>query len=492
MHIVMVSSEAVPFSKTGGLGDVVPALCKTLSELGHAVTLITPHYPQKWKPQDGPLQVTGKTVTVSLREKNVTGHLLRYRLAGSHVDVILIDQNDYFDRPELYQENGIDYADNAERFIFFSRAAKQAILELGIVPDVLHVHDWQTALIPALLKIEAATVPSLQNTATVFTIHNLAFQGNFFYTDMELTGLDWKYFNWEQMEFFGHLNLLKSGIVFADRITTVSPTYAKEIQTERFGSGMELVLQRHRGKLSGILNGIDETEWNPATDRFLKINYDCETVSDGKPICKNEIQKSMGLPEEPRIPLLGIVSRLTDQKGISLLVEIATELFQRNLQLVVLGTGEKSLESQLESLQKKYPQKLAVQIGFDNALAHQIEAGADLFLMPSKYEPCGLNQLYSLKYGTIPLVHAVGGLADSVVDATEEHLRIGTANGFRFEKFSAGELVKTLDRATNLYRDPEVWAILMRSGMRHDWSWKRSSLHYLEVYENAKIALNLR
>ncbi len=318
----------------------------------------------------------------------------------------------------------------------------------------------------------------------------MAFQGQYWHWDMLLTGIDWKYFNRHQMEYFGQLNLLKTGIVFSDMITTVSPTYAKEIRTERFGYGLNGVLESHSDRLVGILNGVDTSEWNPETDPHLAAHYSVNTLSEGKAKCKAALQERMGLPRKPDTPLLGTISRMTDQKGFSLILDAAENLLATDVQMVFLGTGDPRHETAFSELAKRFPDKVATYIGFDEGLAHQIEAGLDLFLMPSQFEPCGLNQMYSLLYGTVPIVHEVGGLADSVVDAHAENLENGTANGFSFWHFDATVLYRQMRRAIDAYYDKPLWNQLIQNGMTKDWSWKQSAQNYLSVYQRASSYRN--
>lgn len=488
MKIVLASSEAIPFAKTGGLADVASALSKALAEAGHEVTLFMPYYPQSTakrglNPDD--FEVCPEKVSITVGSKEVEAGLRKASFPESSVTVYLIDQPRYFDRPELYHESGRDYQDNCERFIFFSRSVLEFADKLGLSPDIIHANDWQTGLIPALLKIEYQDRPGFEKTASVFTIHNMAFQGQYWHWDMLLTGIDWKYFNRHQMEFFGQLNLLKTGIVFSDMITTVSPTYAQEIRTERFGYGLNGVLDTHADRLVGILNGVDPTEWNPEIDPNLAAHYNASTVTQGKPLCKAALQERMGLPQKPEVPLLGTISRMTDQKGFSLILDAAENLLATDVQMVFLGTGDPYHEASFTDLAKRFPNKVATYIGFDESLAHQIEAGLDIFLMPSQFEPCGLNQMYSLIYGTVPLVHEVGGLADSVVDASGENLENGTANGFSFWHFDSTVLYRQMRRAIDMYLDKPIWNQLQHTGMSKDWSWKQSAQNYLSVYQRA-------
>lgn len=489
MRIVLASSEAVPFSKTGGLADVASALPKALAQAGHDVSLITPYYPQIFARQSGDLPTitaTDTTLKIGLGPKLVTGKVLQSKLPGADVDVYLIDRPDYFDRPGLYLGPQGDYPDNSERFIFFSRAVMETCRQLDLRPDILHANDWQTALITALLPIEYQILSGFEETASVFTIHNLAFQGQFWHWDMLLTGLDWQYFNWKQMEYFGQLNLLKTGLVFADKLTTVSPTYAREIQTPEAGCGLHGVLSQRRADLVGILNGVDTELWNPATDPYIAENYTLQTVGLGKAVCKAALQQRMGLPVRSDVPLFGSVSRITGQKGFDLIAECAPDLLSLDLQLVFVGNGEPDFEQMLLSLARNNPTKVAVQIGFDEPLSHEVEAGADIYLMPSLFEPCGLNQMYSLIYGTVPIVRAVGGLADSVIDANDDQLARGIANGFSFRDYRSDELFRQIARAVAIYRNRGQWEQLMRNGMSRDWSWRHSAEEYVNVYRQAR------
>ncbi|MCA9113650.1 MAG: glycogen synthase GlgA [Planctomycetaceae bacterium] len=493
MKIVLASSEAVPWSKTGGLADVSAALPKALAALGHDVTLILPHYSAVSAARGAtpPADCAGPEIDVQVGDTRLTARLLILPAESpAHPTVILVDQPELFDRQGMYvdPETGKDYPDNCRRFVFFSRAVMETCLKLQLDPDVLHVNDWQTGLIPALLQAEYRWKPGFSNTASVITLHNLAFHGSFWHFDMPLTGLDWHYFNYRQMEAWGNLNLLKTGIVFSDHITTVSPTYAAEIQTAEFGCGLHPVLVEHSSRLTGILNGIDPEVWNPETDPALAQNYSVETVHQGKPACRRQLQQKLGLNQTAEVPLFSMISRLTDQKGVDLLCECLDEALKLDMQLAVLGTGDRELEAALVAATRQYSGRVAVVIGYDEELAHQIEAGADIFLMPSRFEPCGLNQMYSQRYGTVPIVRSVGGLADSVVDASPNALEDGTATGLVFSDYSSEALLSQIRRAVRLYHDRERWHQLMDAGMRKDFSWTRSAREYQTVYEKAIAA----
>ncbi len=484
MNILFATTEAAPFVKTGGLGDVCGALPGELARMGHNPTLILPAFRQV-RESGTPLEPTGVSVKVPIGQKQVEGHFLRGRLPGSDVPAYFIEQNDYYDRPQLYRDEGEDYKDNCERFVFFCRAALEAIPLLNLRIDLVHCHDWCAGLIPAYLKTLYANRRPFQRLSSLLTIHNLAYQGNFWHWDMALTGLDWKYFNWRQMEFYGNLSFLKTGIVFADMLSTVSPTYSREIMSVPLGCGMEGALQHRADDLVGIINGVDYDEWNPATDRFLGENrYSASSFSTGKAACKADLQRRLGLPERPEVPVIAFVGRLVDQKGCDLLVRVIKQwAVHMDVQWAILGTGEPRYHQVLGDLAREFSQKVAVQLQFSNEMAHRIEAGADIFAMPSQYEPCGLNQLYSLKYGTVPVVRATGGLVDTVTDANEQTLADGTATGFAFEDYTSLELAAALERACRAYADPVVWAQLVQTGMGQDWSWGHSADQYGVLYE---------
>lgn len=483
MNILFATAEAAPFSKTGGLGDVCGALPRELANLGHRVTIVTPAFRQVY---DAGVEIesTGVEFEIPIGQKLVQGRFLKSQLPESEVTVYFVHKPEYFDRPQLYREAGEDYQDNAERFTFFCRAALEAIPLLDLEIDLVHCHDWCAGLIPAYLKTLYADRAPFDRIASMLTIHNLAYQGTFWHWDMALTGIDWKYFNWRQMEFYGKLNFLKTGIVFADSLTTVSPTYAQEILSAPLGCGLEGALQSRQDDLAGIINGVDYDVWNPETDsRLGDARYHADDFAAGKAACKAELQRLMGLPERPEVPLIAAVGRLADQKGFDLLLRVMRQWAgETDAQWVILGTGEPKYHDALSALSEQFPQRIAVRLAFSDDLAHRIEAGADMFAMPSQYEPCGLNQLYSLKYGTVPVVRATGGLADTVVDANEVTLADGTATGFSFNEYSAVELSEALQRACQAFADRAVWTQIVETGMRQDWSWGASAKRYAELY----------
>ena len=484
MNILFASSEVAPFAKTGGLADVCGALPIELARLGHNVAVVMPAY-RHVQESGQPIEPLHVKFDVPIGNKIVRGRLLKSSLPGSNVPVYFVENNDYFDRPELYRVKGEDFKDNCERFAFFSRAVLESIRLLKIGVDVVHCHDWQTGLIPALLNIEYLHAHGYESIASLITVHNLAYQGLFWHWDMGLTGLDWKYFNMHQMEFYGKLNLLKTGIVFADGITTVSQRYAEEIQSPDLGCGLEGILQERREALEGIVNGIDDAIWNPGTDPHLPARYDVSNWGEGKAANKAALQVELGLPLSPQTPLIGLIGRLADQKGWDLVAEVMRKWVREvEAQWVILGTGEPKYHALLDELVRDAPHKVAARLTFSEPLAHRIEAASDMFLMPSHYEPCGLNQLYSLRYGTVPVVRATGGLSDTVTDASDEAIARGAATGFSFVSYEASALEYAVGRAVSTYHHkPDVWRQLVQTGMGQDWSWRKSAERYVEVYQ---------
>ncbi len=483
MRIMMVASEAVPLAKTGGLADVSTGLSKALADAGHEVALVLPCYRQFISEADRGT-VVGE-VQVSFPGAVINAEVYETTIPESKVKVLLIDRPSFFDREGLYVEDGHDYGDNAERFLFFSRAAVEVAKSL-FVPDVIHANDWQTGLVPALIFQARENGEPLGSIGTTFTIHNMAFHGEFPSLQMTNTGLDSEYFNWEQLEYFGKLNLLKGGIATADKVTTVSPTYATEICQPEYGYGLDPALEHRGTDLVGILNGVDMNVWNPAVDSKLPEQYTAQNYSAGKSACKSALQQELGLHENPDAMLFGLVSRLTDQKGLDLITQKAIQILGADVQFAFLGTGDSRYETILSDLQQAYPGKVAAVIGFDDGLAHRIEAGSDAYFMPSRFEPCGLNQQYSLIYGTPPLVHAVGGLADSVVDANRHTLDNGTATGFTFSNYDADLFLETVWRSVGMFQHhKDDWNKLVTNGMTRDSSWNRSAQEYVDVYQSA-------
>jgi len=487
MQIAMVASEVAPFSKEGGLADVLGSLPAALAELGEDVVIFSPLYRgvREQAEQVGqPLEcVENGAFRVPIGDASVGGNAWRACLPGTEVTVYFLENDRYYDREGYYTSNGhTDYQDNSERFIFLSRGALELCKALELKPDILHSHDWHTGLVPIYVRYTYAI--DFPETATVFTVHNLAYQGLFWHWDMQLAGLPWNLFNWKMLEYYGNLSFLKAGLVGADVLTTVSKTYAREIQTEQYGCGMDGVLRERSDDLYGIVNGIDTSEWNPASDPAIAANYSAEDLS-GKAECKRALQRGFELPERRDVPLIGMVCRLVDQKGLDLLADALPRLIEMDLQLVVLGQGEPHYHELLQGAQEQNPGQMGVRLGYDNKAAHRIEAGSDMFLMPSKFEPCGLNQLYSLRYGTVPVVRATGGLADTVNDYTEDALKDGRATGFVFRQYSPDALTAAVDRAVDVYADGENWRRLMLNGMAQDWSWERSAREYQDIYRAA-------
>ncbi len=477
MHIAFVASECVPFSKTGGLADVVGALPPALAALGHQVTVFLPRYRQTKLADAKPVL---RSVTVPFDD--------RYRFCTvldggekSGVRFYFIDYPPFFERDALYGTPSGDYPDNAERFSLFCRAALEATKILG-APDVFHCHDWQSALVPILLRSVYADDPVLRSAGIVFTIHNMGYQGVFPPDTLPLLQLSWDLFTMDKMEFYGNANFLKGALVSSDFITTVSKKYSQEIQTAEYGFGLEGVLRGRAATVTGILNGVDYAEWSPQTDKFSVAKFSPEDLS-GKALCKKDLLAAFSVPEaNAALPVIGIVSRFAAQKGFDLIAQIADRLVREEMIVVALGTGDQEYEELFRRLNKQYPSKFAVKVAYDNTIAHKIEAGADMFLMPSRYEPCGLNQIYSLKYGTVPVVRATGGLDDTI----EPWDKSGKGTGFKFSEYSGEALLSTLHAALAAYKDQKNWQTLMRNGMTRDFSWSASAKEYVRVYERVK------
>ena len=484
MNILFASSEAIPFARTGGLADVSAALPAALERLGQNVTVVIPAYKSVFH-SGRAVKDTGIRFPVPVGDKIQTAKIWKESIPDSDVPIYFIQQDDYFNRNELYTENGGDYGDNSERFIFFSRAVMEMISVMNLRVDILHSNDWQTGILPAMLSILYQDKPGYEHIATIHTIHNLAYQGIFWHWDLPLTGIGWEHFTFNQLEFYGKLNLMKAGIVFADGITTVSPQYALEIQSYEFGYGLDPVLQFRSPMLRGILNGACKERWNPETDPYIAEAYTAENVLEKKPICKHDLQAMLGLPQRGDAPLCGVVSRLAHQKGIDLVTEVIPLWVEKHgVQFCLLGKGDKHLEARLSALASQYPENVAVRFEFSDELSHKIEAGSDIFLMPSRYEPCGLNQMYSQIYGTVPLVRETGGLADTVVDLNDDTLANNTATGFTFVSDDLHGLNATMWRAFDTFwHRKNVWNQLILNGMRQDWSWAKSAVQYVRFYE---------
>ena len=473
MEILFVASEVAPLSKSGGLGDVAGALPAALAARGHRVAVVSPRYgsidPGKhgFEARHRALRVRGAepTTVFARRSGNLTHYLVEHLQHFGH-------------RRGLYGEGPQEYGDNAERFTYLCRAALEVPGAFGHRPRVLHLNDWQTALAAWLARHEKAGDPLVGDLRSVFTIHNLAYQGSFHKEVVPALGLPWDVFRWDAMEFHDRLNFMKAGLVFSDAITTVSPTYAREITTPEGGQGLDGLLRARQRDLHGILNGIDVREWNPAGDLHLPQPYDAAHLS-GKRACKAALQQELGLPVRLEVPLVVTVGRLADQKGMDLVLAALPILLGRDVQLALLGSGRHDWEHAFSEAARWNGHKLAVRIGFDEGLAHRLEAGGDVFLMPSRFEPCGLNQLYSLRYGTVPVVRRVGGLADTVQDY--DGWRKGT--GFVFDDYDPRAMLLALQRAEELFQDKKAWTAMVKRGMAQDFSWDRSAAQYEKLYE---------
>ena len=480
MHVVFAASECVPFAKTGGLADVVGALGPELAKLGHEVTVYLPLYARVREQMAGELNYAARSITIPFQHYN--------RFAGivdggkrSGVQYYFVDCPEMFDRDGLYGTAAGDYADNAERFAVYCRAVLEATKLLG-VPEVFHVHDWQAALIPIYLRTVYAKDPMLGRCGTVLTIHNAAYQGAFPPATTEQLLFPWEIFTLDKVEHYDSFNFLKGGLEYADILTTVSRKYAEEIQTAEFGEGLDGVLLKRAADLLGILNGVDYAQWNPATDRKLTAHYTPEDLA-GKRECRADLLAAFGLERmDDATPVIGIVSRFAVQKGFDLLEQIAGRLSELDVAVVALGAGEPRYEKFFRDWAYWNRGNVGVRIGYDNALSHKIEAGADMFLMPSLYEPCGLNQIYSLKYGTIPVVRATGGLDDTIEEWTPEQ---GTGTGFKFKGKSAGALMMAIERALQAFEDKAGWKRLMLNGMARNYSWEQPAREYAAVYAEA-------
>ncbi|HRD01119.1 MAG TPA: glycogen synthase GlgA [Candidatus Saccharicenans sp.] len=478
LKVAFITPEMAPLAKTGGLADVTGALPKYLSRSGQLeVTVWLPFYREiKKKNLNLKLVATNLKLDIFPAESQKNFSIFEYQTEDFKVYLV---QNDfYFDRDYLYGTPEGDYPDNGHRFAFFCLAALTGFKLINWIPDLIHAHDWQSALTLAYLKHVLATDGLYQKTRSLFTIHNLAYQGLFPPEILGQVGLPGYLFNPEDMEFYGRVNYLKAGLLYSEAISTVSPTYSQEIQTPEFGFGLDGVLRKRSERLFGILNGIDYQEWNPATDPALPAHYSRQSPA-GKFLCRQELLRSFNFDAQSKQPIVGLVSRLAGQKGFDLLVKSLDEILKRDLYLIILGTGEKKIQDMLIQAVRKYPQKLGLKIAFDDRLARLIYAGSDFFLIPSRYEPCGLTQMYSLRYGTIPIVRSTGGLKDSVQEFNPQRLE---GNGFLFEEYETLSLLAALDRALGFYQQKPFWAKLKDNAFRCDFSWEKSALNYYELY----------
>jgi starch synthase len=486
LKILYVTSEVYPFVKTGGLADVSAALPQMLGELGHEVRIVVPKYgavdERRFKIHE---VVRLKDLQVKIGDKDVIFSLKSSFLPGQkvRVQIYFLDNTEYFgSRNSLYTDpmTGQDYPDNDERFILLSHSVFQLISKLGWVPDIIHCNDWQCALIPAYLKTIYKDEPTFQQFKTLLTIHNLSYQGVFPKSSFKKTGLPPELNSEKGLEVNGKINFIKAGLLYADVINTVSETYANEIRTdEEMGAGLKSVLAKRKNDLYGIVNGIDMRIWSPDKDKIIPKKYTSKTLED-KLENKKELAEKFRFRYDESIPIIGMISRLYDAKGFDLVMEVFPDLMKMNVQVILLGTGEKKYHTFFEKMAAKYPDKFACYLGFNDELAHLIEGGADIYLMPSKYEPCGLNQMYSLVYGTVPLVRETGGLADTVDRYSE---KTGEGNGFMFKNYDAEALLKEIQRAIKVFDDKKTWSKIMKNGMKSDFSWSSSAKKYLDLYK---------
>ncbi len=484
LKILFVCAELAPLAKTGGLGDVANALPRALKNKGHDVRVAVPCY--RAIPPEHRGEIVGE-VSADFLFPPETGRLRESRVPDSDVLLYLVQHDDYYDREFLYGPAGSEYDDNLERMAFFCAATLDGIRRLGWKPDIVHCNDWHTALIPAYLQVRLAGDPFWARTPTVLTLHNLIYQGVYPAWRLPATGLPKELFHPDCLEFYGDINIMKAGLAFATKINAVSRRYSKEIQTGEQGAGLEGFIATRAKDVCGILNGADYQEWNPATDPYIASPYSADDLS-GKTACKEDIQKWAGLPRDG-VPLFGVVSRLVWQKGMDIVAEAFDDLMEEDIQIVILGTGDPIYEDILLDRAEKYAGRFRLELRYDDALAHRIEAGSDFFLMPSHFEPSGLSQLYSLAYGTVPVVRKTGGLADTVVDATRANIAKGLATGIVFEPPTPAALVGAVQRAVALYRDREAYRKVQVTGMNQDFSWERASENYLTLYRKARAEM---
>ena len=477
MKILLASSEVHPFSKTGGLADMVGAMGKALARAGHKAQIVTPLY-RGIREKFPEIRHEDWWCNLPLGGRFVQAELWSLELED-RLKILFIDCPEFYHRGSLYQENNISYSDNAERFIFFSKCVAHLARYSAFHPDVVHVHDWQAGLVPMMIEHQRRSEGWGDIPRTCLTIHNLAYQGIFPSSAFSLAGVSPDFFTPDGAEFYGQLNCLKTGIAFANAVTTVSPRYAREITTEQFGHGLDGFLRRKQNKLFGILNGVDYDEWKTTRNKFLPHSYTAGRLA-GKSADKLALQKELGLPERKDVPLFGTISRLAEQKGVEIELGALEEMLVADMQFVLLGSGSPVYERGYQELAARFPDKVAVRIGYNEGLSHRIEAACDFYLMPSHFEPCGLNQMYSLRYGTIPVVRATGGLDDSVTDYTQDPVR---ANGIKFHEYSAHTLAKAIRKALAIYEQPELLKLYRQNGMKVDFSWEKTVEEFVKIYE---------
>jgi starch synthase len=483
MKILLATAELHPFSKTGGLADMVAALGKSLAAAGHDVVMMTPLYRGIRARFKEDLHQLDYDIKVPMGTAEAHGGIAELRLK-KNLRVLFVDQPAYYDRPALYGENNTEYPDNPERYIFFSKAVAHVVRYFGWRPDVVNVHDWQAGLIPVMLK-HSALMDGWDAPATVLTIHNLAYQGHYSKARaFDLSNLPMEFFNPAGIEFYGGVNFLKAAIVYSDAITTVSPRYAREICTEEYGCSLDAVLRERQHRLTGILNGVDYDEWNTTKNLHLHNPYSPRNMR-GKALNKLELQHELGLPPNPGVPLFGTVTRLADQKGVDIILGMLEEMLAKDMQFALLGSGDPEIQTAYKRLEQRYPDKVCARIGFDLGLSHRIEAGCDFFLMPSRFEPCGLNQMYSLRFGTIPIVRRTGGLDDSVVDPRDD---LDLADGIKFNEFSVSALSKAVRKALVVFEHKDLFDRMRKNGMTADFSWDRTCGEYERIYRSVAKA----
>lgn len=462
IKIAFVSSEAVPYVKTGGLADVLGILPKEIKNIGHDAVLVLPFYKEI------------KNKNLSVEQVNE----YTYKRTDSQLPTYFIANNDYFDRDNLYMDEQGDYQDNALRFDYFCKKVIELFPEINFKPNIIHLNDWQTSLIPFYLKM-GDNHKFYNKTKTLLTIHNMAYQGVFSSEFLPKLGLSQEVFNpFSGIEYYGKINFLKAGLISADVVSTVSEKYSQEIQEEEYGCGLDGVLRSRNDKIIGILNGADYKEWSPETDKHIAANYSLKNLG-GKNECRKDLLKEFNFSATDSIPVISMISRLTDQKGFDILAACIDEILKLNLRLILLGTGERKYHEMFKKIKEKHPDHFGLRIEFNNALAHKIEAGSDMFLMPSKFEPCGLNQIYSLKYGTVPIVRATGGLDDTIENFNPSK---GTGNGFKFKKYIPEALLFKVKEALNVYKNKNLWKKLIINGMKQDYSWHKSAEEYIWLY----------
>jgi starch synthase len=480
MRILMVTPEANPFAASGGLAEVIPALAGALVRLGHEVKVVLPLYRQV-RESGQALSFTGHTLSIPLSWKNLAAEIYKAEMEAG-LEFYFIGQDALYNREGLYGTAYGGFEDNAERFIFFSRAVVEMIETLGLELDVCHCHEWQTGLVPVYLRTLYHEKPRFNRLPVVYTVHNVGYQGLFSSYDLPLTGLGWELLSPKALEFYGKINFMKGGLVFADLLSTVSEKYRQEILSPEYGFGLEGLFQERAHELYGILEGVDYRRWDPARDPYLPAAYDWKNLR-GKKACKAALMDHFGLDLPSAFPLLGMTTRFFERKGIDLVENILDELMQMDVGFVLQGTGEERHQYLLQEISLKYPGRMGLTIGYSDELAHQLIAGADIFLMPSRYEPCGLDQLYCLRYGTVPVVRATGGLDETI---QEYDLETGEGTGFKFSGYTPAEFLGAVQRALNLYQDQPAWQALLRKNMTLDYSWDTVVPKYLELYRLAQ------